>query len=524
MSSQQLEFGKMNEEFMKKVETEQLARKNLEALILKERKEAEKKVKEAEAQIDNISMNFQMAVASKTTAESKVNALTEQKKVLVKEVKQLRKRQEELQASNDEMKALNDRLMKAAAALQLQIKSSSPSPKTIPSEKDLSLAQEEEEGVTGQAQPSSPGELNDLLTLTDKLIHKSQQVNSTEETRSKSSESNADDGHNRNHSDSSANPLSRAMNTLFRSNGSEPDLLHHQGERNNSQDRHSSDDGNQKSRNDSMADEYPEERPSWEMPPMALRELGWLSDEQSKLMEKRLGDNDHNNWGSATPGGFKKNVEDGEADHSRRGSTLSMFSGVTKAIIGGGSSATNSPSAASAHSTSDPSTVSPQSQGNRRSSLMSITSMFMKEKPLTPALQVDSEKSNSTASTASTANPSKATDDSLLFFSSPFNSSTDDEADRLPSSMRLHCLRCKGTVEGPKFSTCKCSTPALTPDDLSNDRISALTGMLSKGSSAMAGGLWKATSLISTTHTPTPAGHINPTSSPSGNPNSEINL
>ena len=28
------------------------------------------------------------------------------------------------------------------------------------------------------------------------------------------------------------------------------------------------------------------------------------------------------------------------------------------------------------------------------------------------------------------------------------------------------CLRCHGTVEGPKYSTCKCKIPAMTPEDL----------------------------------------------------------
>jgi hypothetical protein len=85
-----------------------------------------------------------------------------------------------------------------------------------------------------------------------------------------------------------------------------------------------------------------------------------------------------------------------------------------------------------------------------------------------------------------------------------------DEHGRLPSAMRLMCLRCSGTVEGPKFSTCKCSTPAITAEDLNSSAAKVassavngmFSGMLSKGSyvaGGIAGGLYKATS--ATTHT-----------------------
>lgn len=62
------------------------------------------------------------------------------------------------------------------------------------------------------------------------------------------------------------------------------------------------------------------------------------------------------------------------------------------------------------------------------------------------------------------------------FFSSPFTV----KAERLPSAMRLTCLRCNGTVEGPKYSTCKCTQPALTAEDLHKGG-SSIMGMLSKG-------------------------------------------
>lgn len=455
MHNQQVEYGKMTEDFLKKMENEQIARKNLEALILKERKDAEKKVKEAEAQIDNITLNFQMAVAAKTSSETKVNTLNDQKKLLVKEVKQLRKRVDELTASNEEMKSLNDRLLKAASALQNQVKSSgTSSPKTLPNENLSSPVGDEiseNEPVSakhGSATESSNPELEDLLNYTDQLIAKSENLSHASAEHGRSFDANSDDS--RSPSSSSSHPIHRAMN-MFRG-GSETE-----------QERHMSD---EKSRNDSVDDSF-EERPSWEMPPMALRELGWLSEEQNKLMERRLNENKEQDPGvnNFSPAAFKRSAGDEphESD-GRRGSALSMLTG---GFLGNAST---------------PESANSRDSG-RRSSLMSITSMFRKEKAQGPALTLDESLSPSQPVQPVSSNPPpppvKPSDD--LFFSSPFSSQPEDESDRLPTAMRLHCLRCNGTVEGPKFSTCKCANPALTPDELTSDRLASLTGMIRGG-------------------------------------------
>jgi hypothetical protein len=108
------------------------------------------------------------------------------------------------------------------------------------------------------------------------------------------------------------------------------------------------------------------------------------------------------------------------------------------------------------------------------------------------------------------------------FFASPAAVEDEDSNDeRLPSAMRLQCLRCKGTVEGPKFSTCKCAIPALTPDDLGHSHGGAFTmlsGMFSKSSSVaggLAGGLMKATAVTasSVTGLVSHSTHSNPASS-----------
>jgi len=87
----------------------------------------------------------------------------------------------------------------------------------------------------------------------------------------------------------------------------------------------------------------------------------------------------------------------------------------------------------------------------------------------------------------------------------------EEDSGRFPSAMRLTCLRCSGSVEGPKFSTCKCKVPALNPQDLQQHgstggrlqglMYSSVTGGMTSvaggvlsGSSYLAGGLMKASS------------------------------
>jgi len=90
----------------------------------------------------------------------------------------------------------------------------------------------------------------------------------------------------------------------------------------------------------------------------------------------------------------------------------------------------------------------------------------------------------------------------------------EEDSGRLPSAMRLTCLRCSGSVEGPKFSTCKCKVPALNPQDLQQhgstggrlqglvySSVTGVTGGMTSvaggvlsGSSYLAGGLMKASS------------------------------
>jgi DNA repair exonuclease SbcCD ATPase subunit len=101
------------ESLTQQIQSEIQARKILEDTILKERQLAETRERDALNQVDNVNMDFQMALAAKQTAELKSTTLSEQKKILVKEVKQLRKKIEEISESMEVLKSANERLSSA---------------------------------------------------------------------------------------------------------------------------------------------------------------------------------------------------------------------------------------------------------------------------------------------------------------------------------------------------------------------------------------------------------------------------
>jgi len=104
--------GRLDEQVL----SEQHARKQMELRCLQEKKEAERQVREALAQMEQTQLDMSMAVAAKAAAESKAAQLSEQKKVLVKEVKQGRKKNEEL---NDTISALKATIVAQQAQLNI---------------------------------------------------------------------------------------------------------------------------------------------------------------------------------------------------------------------------------------------------------------------------------------------------------------------------------------------------------------------------------------------------------------------
>jgi hypothetical protein len=221
-----------------------------------------------------------------------------------------------------------------------------------------------------------------------------------------------------------------------------------------------------------------------------LRELEWLSEEQRALVEKR---SHHEANTSDSP------------EQSKPSFSSSYFPPIAllaPAVMSSSSSSTPAPSSSS--STPSSATIHNRKETKRNT----LLSMFNGEnKPAMVGLldlehaHVEGEDENeedrltSASASASTSRSHKHPS----FDTSIAASSVEDEVDRTPSAMRLHCLRCHGTVEGPKYSTCKCAIPALTPEDLHSSSVTggSIVGMFSRSAGGLAGGIARRVSTVS---------------------------
>lgn len=439
------------------LENEEMARRNLEALRLKERREFELKLQDADLQVANINVNLQMAIASKEDVEIRASTLQDQKKLLVKEVRHMRKRLDETQSLLDEMKAMNAKLVENAELMK----------KELEEQQERMLTQRESSVTGGDVTPTTESDRESShsshfakTTTVEKLFADNQSLLSRLSTESQQRSNGLADDEDENGRKTPPRPTPEAIHI---------DKF--------TADHHTAAFGSHSRRSSVATDDGNDDRSSWDMPPVALRELGWLTEHQSKLLEKRIADRpevlEH-----ATP-------VPTQPPQNRR-SSLSILSGVTKAVFGDSSV------------DATPTSSTPAPVPKRSSLISSVFGSATKETPA-PTTPVASASSSLTGSTETSS--SSVTSSSAGFFASPFH---DDETGRLPVTMRLTCLRCKGSVEGPKFSTCKCAVPAMSPDDLAtpassttSSALTALTGMFSKGSSVaggIAGGFVKATS------------------------------
>lgn len=204
---------------------------------------------------------------------------------------------------------------------------------------------------------------------------------------------------------------------------------------------------------------------AWEAPQQDLTDYEWLSDEQRQLLEKR--NESH----------LSSNIQEYNVSTTSETPILSSLLSPVTFLTG---------------TTANSSTISPhpRKENNRKERKMSdqFMAIFQHDKSNnTPILQIDDEEVDSTSKTARSIHSERVIPE--VDSSAPVV-----EDDRAPTSMRLHCLRCHGTVEGPKYSTCKCLVPALTPDDLGSTTSSgpSIIGIFSKGvesAGGLAGGL-----------------------------------
>jgi hypothetical protein len=449
-----LEHQNLIAELKAKLESEASERRNIESQLFKEKKDSEQQMKDCELQFGNLQINLQLAIASKDDVEAKANVLNDQKRLLVKEVKHLRKKLEETQTLLEEMKSMNSLLADSAEALRKEV----------------------EELQKFRAEHS--------------IDHSA-------------------------HPDAIAPNASGSMSMMERLFSDHHSLLHRVHTQRQPDDE-------EITRRVSIATDDGDDRHSWDLPTPALKELGSLHG--SNLAEGIAGD--------ATPMQSPQQSES-TLQPKRHRSSLAILSKVmfgdtnssnTTAHVGQpaglpaqhsatGISSTGSSALGAASSTTNSSGHGMPGNSYLGKSLLSSVFGSVVGSGITATVPATVPPSASNESLTSDKTTAENSGESSASFFSPFieedeqmslqrNSSTSSST--VP--MKLICLRCKGTVEGPKFSTCKCSVPALSPDDLVDHGIgsidshvasgsshssssltfSALTGMFSKGSSAIA--------------------------------------
>ncbi len=483
------------QEIYTKLEAEIQARKALEGTVHQSKESVEKKYKEYEAQIDTVSCNFQMAITGKVAAESKNATLSEQKKILVKEVKSLRKRCDDYQSSVDSLTELNKKLLKVTQGLQQQqeilqfqvlqlqqqldianakfkaaaeeeanalIAAPSDVPETS-EEADTDKAQEEHEQSVEKAPASlekdpslEKANIDELVQYGEKLLSSLPSAGETDSTKggdpaypNSSSRDVGDNGTADRSIHSSDEIRAGTPVNISRVNG-----VNEEGE------------GQLSRKSTNSGEGEGDERSSWDLPSPALRDLSWLSEEQSKIVQKRLDENasffasSANSTANGAPlDGYSVGHDQGSMNGQSNAASVtfaaatqtasSLFSGVSKAVLGN-TNATGTPSA------------------ERRGSYFSI---------FTKGHEEDSGKqSTSTPAVIVPSTPEQ-----------PKAKTQQPIEEEGSGGVIMHCLRCNGTVRGPRLSTCKCSVPALTQDDL-HSGSAMLSGFISKGSS-VAGGL-----------------------------------
>jgi hypothetical protein len=274
---------------------------------------------------------------------------------------------------------------------------------------------------------------------------------------------------------------------------------------------------------------------SWDLPIPTLKDLGSLH--ENNLSEGVAGDSTP----VQSPQHLASSSQTSNAQNSRR-SSLTMLSkvmfgdtnsSITAAHLGQPTGPTAPPSHSTSPSLSEGSTtgaaststnpvINSSGQGSSgsnylgKSLLSSVFGSVVGSGSTITASSLISPSSSSTLFIDST-DGGKSGESPASFFNFPCDDDEQMSLQRNNSSgsacsttapIKLICLRCKGTVEGPKFSTCKCLVPALSPDDLvdhgsgssdshvasggnqssssSSRTFSALSGMFSMGSSAIA--------------------------------------
>jgi hypothetical protein len=135
---------------------------------------------------------------------------------------------------------------------------------------------------------------------------------------------------------------------------------------------------------------------------------------------------------------------------------------------------------------SSPTSSSPQSTLQVLSRAFRSESAVNGEDLSEPSTAPSSSQQQPSAGSSSSRRPSLMQSLGSVF-RRPNQQQLQEEEDDSPSSssseFKMRCYRCQGTVEGPKYSTCKCPVPAMCPEDVKPSRIDSIFSLVQNRSS-----------------------------------------
>lgn len=404
------------------------------------------------AQIEKANQNYQVVWGIKSSHEDKLNVAAEQKRVLVKEVKALRKKTDELATQAVSLQEVNSKLEEAVLVLQAEMERKQ---KEFDSKLEAAVAASKAQGLsevaaTGDSDTLNSSKTTEVTNASDSSLNQAiEAMRMSAEVKkmgNKSSGSALSVGVADIIDDVSSMPSPGKSPAVFQGPSGTSSVLPPPP--------------SQVDPEGNAIDWDAANRSS-------LLNLDWLSPQQRQLVEERR----------------KDELVLGQ-EHERKKSLIDFTSSLF-----------------SHDKDKEEDPPPPAPEGESKISLRRLSAMFHKGTDAsTSHHQSESRKETPesplvTPHATVTSPQSGVVEGSALAVAAPVSSPAS------PGDVKPRCFRCGGTVEGPKYSTCKCDIPLMAPEEgTGGGAMDSFKGFLSKGKKSAGGfadGFKKAGSIFS---------------------------
>jgi hypothetical protein len=487
------------------------ARRQAESQCLQDKRESDMKLREALGQIEKANHSYQMVWNMKTGLEEKHNKNSEQKKILVKEVKQLRKRIEESDDLNDQMSVVNDKLIAVTSDLRQQVETQRKKIDTqhaailastdltlheairSPSSSDkLHLLGSSEAGTTSASGSSGDDKGDDdgdgggddsgngggdVTDEADKILEEARALTAksslshfqAEARHHKTPSSHSTPGAvgpsaaDKQGGSTSPSDLDQLLNERSHPNPTSPltppvDVVTRGG------------------RTASMEFDFPTDSSS-----ATMLNMDWLSPEQRQLAEQRQQQQQGAGAGAGGGGGLDTSQSGAGGAGAGGGRSSGNFGGLGLNLGGGGNKTEKRSSMAmfkdAMSGLSIPGPMDIHLFHSSNSSANSSAEPTTETETSLPSQDMNPSADQTSSSATSSSSSSDVSGQPNVFIDASYE-----------NGGKPTCFRCGGTVEGPKYSTCKCAIPALSPltdEEMEKEEhgIQALKGFFKKSTS-----------------------------------------